>query len=74
MTRTVVALFDRFSAAEVAIRELENSGIERNNISIVANDAQGEYAKLAGSGVSLARLKRKPSSRSPGCKVRSTMP
>ena len=50
MARTVAGLFDRLAKAEDAIRGLERSGIDRNNISIVANDAKGEYAKLAGSG------------------------
>ena len=52
MAKTVAGLFHRFPKAEDALHELERGGIDRENISIVANDANGEYSKLAGRGAS----------------------
>jgi len=43
MSRTVIGLFDEFSQAESAVRELENAGVPENNISVVANNANNEY-------------------------------
>ncbi|MDQ6664364.1 MAG: general stress protein [Acidobacteriota bacterium] len=47
-SRTVVGLFDTFTEAQQVARDLEQQGFSRENISIVANDATGEYA---GAGV-----------------------
>jgi hypothetical protein len=38
MTQTVSGLFDRYHDAAVAVRELENAGVPRGDISIVANN------------------------------------
>jgi uncharacterized protein (TIGR02271 family) len=43
MSRTVIGLFDEFSQAEAATRDLENAGIPHSNISIVASNANNEY-------------------------------
>lgn len=43
MTRTTVGLFDTFAQAQQAVHELTNNGVRRDDISIVANDARGEY-------------------------------
>lgn len=43
MTRTVVALFDSFSTASAAVRELAANGFDRDTISLVASDAAREY-------------------------------
>jgi len=45
MDRTVIALYDSFSEAREAVEDLVDSGFDRSNISIVANDAKGEYNK-----------------------------
>jgi uncharacterized protein (TIGR02271 family) len=44
MTRTVVALYDNFNDAQAAVEELVAVGISRDNISLVASDASGQYA------------------------------
>jgi hypothetical protein len=43
MTRTVIALFDNFSDASKAVNDLTRSGIARDQISLMANDAKEEY-------------------------------
>lgn len=43
MTRTVVALFDDLQHAHDAVRDLTQAGISREDISIVSNDAEGNY-------------------------------
>jgi hypothetical protein len=48
MTKTVVGLFDTTAEAQSVVQELINSGFERNNISLVANDARGEYTREVG--------------------------
>ena len=44
MAKTVVGLFDTFTEAQNVVQQLTNSGFDRNEISILANDARGEYA------------------------------
>lgn len=48
MARTIVGLFDTFSQAQQAVHELTNIGISRDHISMIANDARGEYAREVG--------------------------
>ncbi len=45
MAKTVVGLFDTTAEAQSAVQELINSGFQHNDISLVANDAKGEYAQ-----------------------------
>ncbi len=45
MTRTVIALYDDFADANGAVRELVDNGFPREDISIIANDATGEYSR-----------------------------
>lgn len=45
MTRTVVALFDDFSAANHAVRDLVEAGFMRENVSLMASDAEGNYGR-----------------------------
>jgi uncharacterized protein (TIGR02271 family) len=52
MAKTVVGLFDDFSEAQSVVQDLVNNSFTREDISIAANDATGEYAKYADSGVS----------------------
>jgi uncharacterized protein (TIGR02271 family) len=43
MTTNVVGLFDSFDEAERAVRDIADSGVRREDISIVANDAEGNF-------------------------------
>jgi hypothetical protein len=45
MTKTIVGLYDRFEDAQAAVRELTEAGFERENISMVASDAEGKYTR-----------------------------
>jgi hypothetical protein len=45
MRETVVALFDDFGTAQRVVEDLVDAGYLRDNISLVANDAAGEYAQ-----------------------------
>jgi len=45
MTQTVIALYDDFGTARNVVEDLVESGFSRENISIVANDSSGEYAR-----------------------------
>jgi len=48
--KTVVGLFDTFAEAQNVVQDLVDSGFSRDNISIVANDASGEYAEYDSQG------------------------
>ena len=48
MAKTIVGLFDSFTAAQNTVQELVNAGIPRTDISLVANDRRGEYARAVG--------------------------
>lgn len=50
MAKTVVGLFDTFDAAQDVVQDLVDSGFRRDDISLVANDAKGEYANYGGDG------------------------
>jgi hypothetical protein len=43
MMKTVTALFDTFNDANRAINDLVSSGISREEISLISNNAKGEY-------------------------------
>jgi uncharacterized protein (TIGR02271 family) len=43
MAKTIVGLFDDVNEAHTAVQELVDAGVDHNTISIVANDAKGEY-------------------------------
>lgn len=49
MTRTVVALYDNFEHANMAVRELVDNGFSRDDISLMAGDERGEYGRYLGS-------------------------
>ncbi len=49
MARTVIALYDDFASANAAVRDLTDNSFPRNDISIVANDASGEYGRYLSS-------------------------
>lgn len=42
--KTIVALYDDFVEAQRTVQDLVDNGFQRNNISLVASDAEGEYA------------------------------
>ncbi len=46
MTKTIVALYDDFSTAERVIDNLLEVGFTRDDVSVMANDANGEYGSL----------------------------
>ena len=51
MTKILTRLFDNYSDAANAVRELESMGVPHGDISIVANDAAGTHGSaLGGSG------------------------
>lgn len=49
MAKTIVGLFDTFTEAQGAVQELVNKGFSRDNISIAANNATGEYTQSTAS-------------------------
>ena len=44
MSQTVIGLFDEFSQAEAAVRELETMGVPQSSISVVASNSNNQYA------------------------------
>jgi uncharacterized membrane protein len=48
MTTTLSALYDNATDAQNAVRDLVNNGFSRENISVVASNAAGEYAEYEG--------------------------
>jgi len=48
MSKTITRLFDNYSDAAEAVRQLEGLGIPHDNISIVANNAHGEHSVPVG--------------------------
>jgi uncharacterized protein (TIGR02271 family) len=48
MTSTVIGLYDSFQDAQQVVRELRDMGMSNDRISLVANDASGEYAGQLG--------------------------
>jgi len=51
MAKTVVALYDDFDTARSAVEALVDAGFARDDISLVANDATGEYNQHFKNGV-----------------------
>jgi uncharacterized protein (TIGR02271 family) len=49
MAKTIVGLFDTFTEAQGAVQALVNKGFPRDNISIAANNATGEYTQSTAS-------------------------
>ncbi len=54
MVKTVVGLFDTAGEAEQVVRALVDSGFNRNEISVIANNVRGEHSRAheVGSGTS----------------------
>lgn len=45
MPKTVVGLYDDFSSAQEAVKDLVQNGFARENISLIVNDVRGEYSE-----------------------------
>lgn len=45
MAKTIVALYDEFDAARRVVQELVDNGFSREDISLLASDARGEFAR-----------------------------
>ena len=45
MTKTIIALYDDFPTAQHVVENLAEAGFSRNDISVMANDASGNYAR-----------------------------
>src|SRR6266850_4039048 len=45
MNKTIVGYFDQYTEAQAAVRWLVDAGFSRSDISLVASDPTGEYAK-----------------------------
>ena len=50
MARTVVAIYDDFTTANQAVRELVDNGYPRDNISIIANNSRGDIGYTGNTG------------------------
>ena len=51
MAKTIVGSFDSFEEAQDVVRELQQHGFSRDDISVIANNATGRYSSLsAGAG------------------------
>ena len=50
MTRTVTAMYDSFTAAQRAVQDLVDAGFNRDDVSLIANDAAGEYKSYTADG------------------------
>ena len=48
MAKTIVSLYDDFATAQRVAQELVDAGFSRDNISVMANDATGEYGSQMG--------------------------
>jgi len=51
MTQTITRLFDSYSDATGAVRALEAAGIRHDDISVIANNADGTHAERADDGI-----------------------
>jgi hypothetical protein len=47
MARTSVALYDDLTMAQHVLNDLVRAGVPRENISLIANDAAGDYRRIA---------------------------
>ncbi len=60
MAKTIVGSFDSFEEAQEVVRDLQQRGFSRDDISVIANNATGKYSSLsAGGGRTDTRLFRK---------------
>ena len=57
MARTIVGSFDNFAEAQDVLRDLQQRGFARDDISVIANNATGQQKKQSGSEGQLPRDK-----------------
>src|SRR5262245_31210621 len=62
MTQTVVGLYDDVDAAHKVVRELRDAGIMNDRISLVAQDASGEYGRYVGGDTKMKKTKKSDAS------------
>jgi hypothetical protein len=55
MRKTIVALYDHMNDAEQSVRDLVDSGIPRDQISLVASNPEGQYTTDTGEGSGAAQ-------------------
>ncbi|MGH6609941.1 MAG: general stress protein, partial [Burkholderiaceae bacterium] len=55
MAKTIVGSFDSFEEAQDVLRDLQQRGYSRDDISIIANNASGQHASQYGSEGQLPR-------------------
>ena len=44
MAKTIVGSFDSFEEAQEVVRDLQQRGFSRDDISVIANNATGKYS------------------------------
>lgn len=59
MTSTVIGLYDDMQSAQQVVRDLRDRGISNERISLVANDASGEYSGMLGGKATKGRKGKK---------------
>ncbi len=47
MAKTIVGSFDSFEEAQDVVRDLQQHGFSRDDISVIANNATGKYSSLS---------------------------
>lgn len=57
MAETIVALYDEFDVARDVVEDLVEAGFDRSNISIVANDVNGDYNRYTASDMETEDVK-----------------
>lgn len=55
MAKTIVGSFDSFDEAQQVLRELQQRGYSRDDISVIANNARGQYSEADGAEGKLPR-------------------
>ncbi|MDQ3447382.1 MAG: general stress protein, partial [Pseudomonadota bacterium] len=55
MAKTIVGSFDSFEEAQDVLRDLQQKGFSRDDISVIANDARGQYSQHDGTEGQLPR-------------------
>ena len=50
MAKTIVGSFDSFEEAQEVVRDLQQRGFSRDDISVIANNATGKYSSLSADG------------------------
>ncbi len=76
MAKTIVGSFDSFEEAQDVVRDLQQHGFSRDDISVIANNATGKYSSQSAGVGQVARryqlfpkraLTRRPARRQVAC-------